>query len=288
MTGWIHVREGDEGEVRDTSLAHASTWRYYDPHGILSRWVQSEIVWNPEHVRDTPEDYFEGTLAHELGHVLGLSHAPSGSGFVMVSNEGAPRPWSDRERWLSQWANSVGPNVQYPGFARIDDPSYALDVSSETIGEAGGTSTVTVSTGGIRLDDAQTIALSFAGSATRGTDYRVDAESLTLGRGRASVFTTLRAVDDREVDPDETIEITATLNGEQIGSTRTVTITDDDKGLNDGVKELVDEALEDLRNDSDDSAQRPAADAVPALPAAGLLLLATLLGLLGRRRLRTR
>ena len=55
--------------------------------------------------------------------------------------------------------------------------------------------------------------------------------------------------------------------------------------LRDGVKDLVDEALEDLQ---DDSGKRQATETVPALPTAGLLLLATLLALLGRRRLHSR
>ena len=37
----------------------------------------------------------------------------------------------------------------------------------------------------------------------------------------------MRAVDDAVTDPDETIDITATLDGEQIGATQTVTITDE-------------------------------------------------------------
>ncbi|MCY4600264.1 MAG: hypothetical protein OXF27_10135 [Acidobacteria bacterium] len=53
--------------------------------------------------------------------------------------------------------------------------------------------------------------------------------------------------------------------------------------LADGVTDLVDEALDELNEDSDG---RQAAQEVPALPAAGVLLLAVLLGLLGRRRLR--
>ena len=53
--------------------------------------------------------------------------------------------------------------------------------------------------------------------------------------------------------------------------------------LSDGVEDLVDEALDAL---NDDSNGRQAVEPVPALPAAGVLLLATLLGLLGRWRLR--
>ena len=108
-----------------------------------------------------------------------------------------------------------------------DEPSYVLAVNPATIAEAGGLSTVTVSTGGVSFPADQTIALGFGGSATKGTDYSVDAESLTLTTGQTSVSTTVRAVDDTVTDPDETIEITATLDGEQIGATQTVTITDE-------------------------------------------------------------
>ena len=108
-----------------------------------------------------------------------------------------------------------------------DQPSYVLAVNPATIAEAGGLSTVTVSTGGVSFPADQAIALGFGGSATKGTDYSVDAESLTLTTGQTSVSTTVRAVDDTVTDPDETIEITATLNGEQIGATQTVTITDE-------------------------------------------------------------
>ena len=56
--------------------------------------------------------------------------------------------------------------------------------------------------------------------------------------------------------------------------------------LKEGVKDLVDEALADLQDDSDESNGRQAAESVPALPIAGVLLLAIVLGLLGGRRVR--
>ena len=177
---WVHVREGREGEVRDGFLGHTVSWRYADAHGVLSEWDKSEIVLHSaEAVNDASEDALESLLAHELGHVLGFWHAPSGSGFLMESSSPAGRP--DAERRLAQLAYEVGPNVQYPGLVRP----------------------------------------------------------------------------------------TGTEPGDLKG----------------GVKDLVDEALDEL---NDDSNGRQAAESVPALPAAGVLLLALLLGLFGRRRLRAR
>ena len=79
MTGWIHVREGDEGEVPEGAYAHAASLYYFDPHGIKSRWSHSEIVWHPENARDLDEDFFEEVLVHELGVcAAGDSRNPGG------------------------------------------------------------------------------------------------------------------------------------------------------------------------------------------------------------------
>ena len=117
-SGQLLVRQGDAGELPQGVLAGARSQRRYDPHNIPQAWISSEIVFNPEIVEQQLESWFESTLAHELGHALGFSHVDPSSGFVMHAASGRQRTWPDTERWLSQWAYEVGPNVQYPGMLR--------------------------------------------------------------------------------------------------------------------------------------------------------------------------
>ena len=115
--GWVYVREGEPSEVNDTALAHASSAHKAAGRHVNGDWVHSEIVFHSaEKVRNTDEEYFEKTLAHELGHVLGFWHTPRGSGFVMET--GGRSTWPDKERWLAQWAYVVGRGVEYPGLVR--------------------------------------------------------------------------------------------------------------------------------------------------------------------------
>ena len=109
-------------------------------------------------------------------------------------------------------------------------PTLSVAVSADSIAEAAGSSTVTVSTGGTTFASDQTISLTLAGTATKGDDYTISSESLTLTAGQASVMATVTAVQDVIDEPDETVLITATHNSVAIGtaSQQTVTITDDD------------------------------------------------------------
>ena len=110
-----------------------------------------------------------------------------------------------------------------------DAPEVTLAGRPATIVEAGGSAMVTVEiTNGVTFAEDQEIALSFAGTATQGTDYTVALESLTLTAGQSSVATTLTAVQDRVDDDVETILITASHGGVTIGAEQTITIIDDD------------------------------------------------------------
>ena len=114
------------------------------------------------------------------------------------------------------------------------EPVLTLEAIPGSIAEAGGTSTVTVSTGsGSTFPAAHTIRLDLSGTATQGTDYTVDATALTLpagvGQDPSSVMTTVRAKDDPIDDDGETIVVSATRGGVEFAN-RTVTVTDDEVG----------------------------------------------------------
>ena len=113
----------------------------------------------------------------------------------------------------------------------VDDDAAALDliVAPSTMAEASGEATVTVRASGATFVEDRTFALSFAGTASKGTDYAAGSETLTLPAGQDSVSTTLRAVPDAIVEGAETIVVTATApGGEQVGTAQTATIVDDD------------------------------------------------------------
>ena len=114
---------------------------------------------------------------------------------------------------------------------RDDDPApeLTLEVGPSAIVEAGGNSTVTVRiTNGVTFAEDQKIALAFAGTAAKGTDYTVGLEMLTLTAGQISAVTTVTATDDRVDDDNETILLTASHGGGTVGAEQTITITDDD------------------------------------------------------------
>ncbi len=88
---------------------------------------------------------------------------------------------------------------------------------------------VTVSiTNGVTFATAQTLTLTFSGSATLGDDYTVDAPTLTLLAGQSSVSTTLRVVDDADVENAETIVVAVAHGGIQVAA-QTATIPASDR-----------------------------------------------------------
>ena len=108
-------------------------------------------------------------------------------------------------------------------------PVMTLEVNPTVIAEAAGNSTVTVRiNNGVAFAEDQQIALTFTGTASKGTDYTVGLERLTLIAGQSSTATTVTAVDDALDDEAETVRVTARHRGGVLGAEQTITITDDD------------------------------------------------------------
>ena len=103
-------------------------------------------------------------------------------------------------------------------------PTLSVSLDNDRIVEAGGTSVLTVSTGGTAYASNRTITLALSGTATRNTDYTIDSTSLTLPAGSTSVTATVTALVDVVNESNETVVITASQGGSTIGSAQTVTI----------------------------------------------------------------
>ena len=106
------------------------------------------------------------------------------------------------------------------------EPAWSVTVSPEEIAE-GESATVTVDTGGATFEEDQTIALTPGGSAVA-DDYTLAPASLTLVAGQTSVTARITALADGVVEDAETVTLTASHDGMEIGST-TVTILSSDR-----------------------------------------------------------
>ena len=110
------------------------------------------------------------------------------------------------------------------------EPALSLSVDPDEISEARGESTVTVRTGDTTFADDQTITLKFESesTATETDDYTVSSKSLTLGATQTAVTATVTAEEDLVYEGDETILVTASRDGNPIGSQQRITIDENE------------------------------------------------------------
>lgn len=105
-----------------------------------------------------------------------------------------------------------------------------LSVSTSTIAENAGTSTVYATIDRTRLVDIN-VSLSFSGTATKDTDYSSSADSIVIAAGQTSGSITVTAINDVAVESGETIivDISAIDHADENGTQQvTITIVDDD------------------------------------------------------------
>ena len=126
-----------------------------------------------------------------------------------------------------------GTTVATVEIADDDAPTWSVTVHPSMLVEAGGTATLTVSTGGtVTLGSDQTIGLALSGTATAGTDYTVSAAGqtlsspyeLTLATGNTSATATLTGVADSVTDSGETVTIEASLGSTVLGTATTTVV----------------------------------------------------------------
>ncbi|MCY4572266.1 MAG: hypothetical protein OXF01_05635, partial [Gemmatimonadetes bacterium] len=151
----------------------------------------------------------------------------------------SPRLVSDEVQLLNPDTTPCSEDDECRYLVYIDDdediPTLDLSVSADEISEedeASSTATVSI-TNGKTLAADQTVTFAFAGTATEGTDYTVapadddDGASdhqVIMPADSTSVAVTLTAVDDDFEDGNETIEVSATHDGDAIGSAQTIRI----------------------------------------------------------------
>ena len=103
-----------------------------------------------------------------------------------------------------------------------DIPEFSVSARPAEIAESESAAVRVAITNGVRFREAQTIDLSVSGTAS-GADYTGVPETLRLRAYKTSTTTTLTAAVDREDEAEETVTITASHGGSEIGSA-TVTI----------------------------------------------------------------
>ena len=101
---------------------------------------------------------------------------------------------------------------------RTPSAGFALTLNPATVVEGSDTDVSVAITNGVTFATAQTLTLSFSGTATLVSDYTVDATTLTLLAEQSSVGTTLRVVDDADAESDETIMVEVAHEGTRVAA----------------------------------------------------------------------
>lgn len=171
-----------------------------------------------------------GALADNGGRTK--THLPQeGSPVIDAGSNGAGLQFDQRG---AGFPREVGGGVDIGAIEAVGGPAngVTLGLSGSPMNEAGGTATVTAALSQAAAQDV-TVKLGFSGTATRGSDYEASADTITIASGQTSGTITLTAIDDDQVEGDETIivDITSVTGAAEQGTQQvTATIVDNDGG----------------------------------------------------------
>lgn len=116
--GRVNVGIGTEADfaAHDDTCAFASIGYYAFPDGSFATWAEAEILFNPDGSQCIfRQDSQGGTMAHEIGHVLGLYHV-SDPAAIMYRLEGFDQRYTQQLVDHAQLLYDLGPGLAYPGF----------------------------------------------------------------------------------------------------------------------------------------------------------------------------
>ncbi len=131
-----------------------------------------------------------------------------------------------------QGRSSIAVGLNTGSWSTIGQATVDLNVSTTAINEAAGTSTITAIMNNISFEDV-TVALSYSGTSTSGTDYATPAASIVIPAGQTQGSTTITAIDDANIEASETIivdinSVTGGVVTENGNQQLTISIADND------------------------------------------------------------
>jgi hypothetical protein len=113
--------------------------------------------------------------------------------------------------------------------------SFAFSAATYSVGEGGGSATVTINRSGYTAGTATVHIATANGTATAGSDYTAVSQDVSFAAGETSKTVSIPITNDSTIEPSETVllSLSSPSSGATLGSpnSATLTITDNDRAL---------------------------------------------------------